>query len=63
MFTYRIFRGKYHLTWTVLLYLVHISHAWRINLSKDAAIRTEDVLLEFLTKIFDKQHLNGRNVA
>lgn len=50
MFTYRILRGKYHLTWIILLYLVQISHTCRINLSKDAGIGTEDVLVEFLTE-------------
>lgn len=49
MFTYRILRGKYHLTWAMLLYLVQISHICRITLSKDAEIGT-DALLEFLTK-------------
>lgn len=50
MFTYRILRGKCHLYWTILLYLEQISYACRINLSKGAAVGTEDVLLEFLTE-------------
>lgn len=63
MFTHRILRGKYHLTWTILLYLVQISLNCGINLSKDVGICTEGVLLGFLTEDVWQAAPECRNVA